>query len=446
MKIILNIFIALFIFIQFSSDLYSQSGYTFPEFKEKLFPYFDEALIKDVQLELPTGDNYRIWGWSVGEYSGDGYYDLAFAIRHFGLREKTVDVYLFVDIEGYLTKVEKLSRNYVEIPLEVGLVIRENTCYITEKFEKFHWAIKGYTFDNGSLSLVDEFITKKIDRFTHESYRNFVELKSNERYLLTSNGKIEFDADYITIPSYPRGKQIFKGFFNEAYSFDIDFVHKGAYEWKGENDASFYVRSAYDAKYLYLMISVVDDNVIVPSCEDCNSDKIDIWMDLNDISKFKNRFVKDIGNTIDYRNQIDENTFKFSVFLGDFAEESSNINISTSDDLNGLQKIGSKNIKSISKRTDNGYVAKIRIPFSLLNFNACPVKDEIVEWGCTVIVHDVDNEFRPEEKTEIATSKFSSADPTSYGSIILIPENEWYGQSENIYTDKIISYILEYGL
>jgi hypothetical protein len=71
--------------------------------------------------------------------------------------------------------------------------------------------------------------------------------------------------------------------------------------------------------------------------------------------------------------------------------------------------------------------------------------DEFYEIGCTFVVIDYDNEYRPEEKTEIATSAFIPYDPSTYGSLILIPDGKWYGKSENIFTEDVIKNLFEYG-
>ena len=60
-------------------------------------------------------------------------------------------------------------------------------------------------------------------------------------------------------------------------------------------------------------------------------------------------------------------------------------------------------------------------------------------------MHDIDNEFRPEEETQIATSVFDKTDPSTYGSIMLIPTNKWYGSAINVYKDDIIKALNEYG-
>jgi hypothetical protein len=436
----------LFILLLSISAAFSQSGMVFDEFREVIDKYFDEALINDVEKEMPVGSNYKIWGWDVGDYSGDGYFDLAFTLREYGLRNRIVKVFMFVDIEGYLVLVDILEKQFVEIPLEVGVVIKDNSCYLTEKIKKFNWNIEGYRFDNGSLSLVDEFETSKINKFTKETYTNYVELTKSEKYIVTSNGDIEFKADYLTIPSYPRSKLIYKGYEDEIFSFDVDYIKKGAYDWDGKEDAAFKVRSAYDDDFLYFIINVFDDKVVVPSCEECTADYIDLWIDMFDYYELESKFVKDVGYKLKMQEDLDTNLYKFSIYLGDYESERPKVNIETNLNLSANQKSASNLIKAISKKTNSGYIVKVKIPFDLIGIDIDKIQNgEINEYGCSVLVHDIDNEFRPEEETQIASSKFTDDSPASWGSLFILPPNKWYGRSKNIYRSKILKYIDEYG-
>jgi len=425
--------------------VYSQAGMTFQEFSSKIEPYFDQALIDDIRKELPIGDNFKVWGWDVGDYSGDGYFDLAFAVKKFSNKKREVEVYMFVDIDGYLTKVEQLTVPFVDIPLEVGVVIKADNCYINQKLKQYHWSIKGYEFDNGSLILVDEYETEQIDKYTHQSYKNYQEFNTKERVIVTSNNKEEFNARFTTLPSYPRGRKIYKGYEDEVFNFDIDYIYKGAYDWKGEDDASFYVKSAHDDEFLYFIVSVKDDEVIVPSCEECSGDMVEMWLDVNEIEGGKNRMIKNISHYIEYRNSIKEGVYRFSIYLGNFEDEKPYINISSNQEMNTFQKANKDKIKIVTKEVDEGFRIKFKVPFTVLGFSANPASKKEKEFGCSFVFHDIDNEFRPEQKTEIASSLFSSQKPTSYGSIILFPEDKWYGESKNIYKDKILKYLKEYG-
>lgn len=428
------------------SSAYSQSGMKFVEFAMKLDPYFDKLLIEDIQKQLPKGTDYTIWGWDVGDFSGDGYFDVAFTVKKSSERGRTVHVYQFVDVDGFLIEVNRISKQFVELPLEIGVVIRNNTCYVTEKKEKFNWKIIGYSFDKGSIILEDEFHTHRIGDLTHESYHNYRKLRNNEKYLVTRTGEETFYRDYMTIPSYPRGKTIYQGYTEEAETDFIDYVHAGAWDWKGAVDASFKVSSAYDEQNLFFTVKVFDDNVVVRECDTCIADNIDIWFDVNIPVENGDRFMIREDNKISFRNISDKGMYRFSFYPGDFVNEQAYVKIGTNDNLNSFQRIETRNIKAVANLHSDGYIIKFKIPFAVLGYPSNPVqRNEVLEMGCTVIVNDYDNKFRPEEKSEIATSAFIPNNPSTFGSLLVIPHDLWYGEAENIYRQPIIENLLEYG-
>ncbi len=429
-----------------AASLKSQSGMAFAEFAKKLHPYFDRELIMDIQRQLPQGSDYKIWGWDVGDFSGDGYNDVAFSIKLAVQKQKKVETYLFADIDGYLVKVAQFTYPYVDIPLEIGAVISNNTCMITKKNEQYNWEIQGFTYDNGALVKHDEFTTKRLGSLTLETYFDFINLRNNLKLLNTSKGEETFFRDYMTIPSYERGRIVYNGYSNETISDFIDYVHKGAYFWEGKEDLSVKVRSAYDDTFLYMTVEIQDDEVVVENCDTCIADHIKVWFDISDpFPNGKRNYILD-ENNIEFKTVADSGIYCFSVFPGDYEKKSSYIEISTNSDISDIQQEESKKIKAISNLTDDGYIIKFKIPFLFLGLEEIPIRDNnFFEIGCTVIAVDYDNEFRPEEVTEIATSSFDEHDPSTYGSMIFIPNEKWYGTSVNIFTQDIINNLLEYG-
>lgn len=404
---------------------YSQSGMTFEELKYKISGYFDEALIKDIEKELPNGDNYRIWGWDVGDYSSDGYYDLAFAVRKFGVGNRKVDVFLFCDIEGYLVKVAQYEKDFYEIPLEVGIVIKDNVCYITQKEKQFHWYIEGYTFDNGNIILVDKFETEKQNSLTKETYKNFIDLKVKEKIIATKSGDVKHEQEFLTIPSYPRSSIVYKGFTNYAELFKIDNVIKGAYDWENRKDLSYKINSAYDKDFLYFHFDVNDDVLILPSCEDCSGDYLTIWFSIP-------------------QNKKDTNLIKVNMYLGDFVEEKASFSISSNIELDQKTKDYLSKLKVVSIEVDSGYSMKCKIPLQLLIDKDSSI-DQIEYISFTSLIYDVDNEFKPENISVMASSKFDEKNSKHFGKIIFVSKDNWYGSSKNIYSEKILQYIKEYG-
>ncbi|MFA5510895.1 MAG: sugar-binding protein [Candidatus Kapaibacterium sp.] len=430
-----------------TSITYSQSGIKFPELAKRIDPYFDTALIEDMRKQLPQGSDYNIWGYDIGDYSGDGYNDVAMSLRLSGDRSRKMHVYLFADIDGFLQKVGQFIYEFVELPLEIGVVIRDNKCYVTKKNKQYDWIMDAYSFDNGALMKSETFATRRVGDMTYEKVRNYVDLFGTDKYLFTRSGKEVFQKKYLVLPSYSRGRKIYKGYQAEMYSDYIDYVHVGAWWWKGQEDCSFRVSSAHDENYLYFTIEVNDESVVVAKCDTCITDMVDLWLDLN-IAGEDNKFVQydKKEDKISFRTSSESGIFKISVNPGNFLDKESEVKIATSDDLTLEQKTESINIKAVSNLTESGYIVRFKVPFIFLGFATNPAsKNNFVEFGATFVVHDYDNEFRPEEKTEIASSAFSQYDPSTYGSLVIVPHNKWYGESVNIYTEDIIKGLMEYG-
>ncbi len=429
-----------------ASELFSQSGMRFPELARRLEMYFNKEMIADIQNQFPQGGDYTVWGWDVGDFSGDGVLDAAFSVRIASQRGRIMQVFLFVDLDGYFVKVAQEQFEFVEIPLEIGVVIRNNTCYITRKNKQFDWLIRGYRFDNGSLIHLDEFTTKRIGNLTNESYRNFQTLRNTEKYLDTRTGRVQFLSDYMTIPSYSRGRLLYKGFQDYAFVDNIDYVPKGAFYWSGDDDLSYWVSSAYDDEFLYMTIKVKDDVIVPQSCDSCLADYVDVWFDMNPIKSGQDRFTIRNGDRITYRDNAETGLFRFTIYPGNYMERSASVHISTTDDLEAYQKIASRNVVAISDIQDSIYIIRFKVPFVFFGLQGNPLEHgKIVEYGCTVTVHDYDNEFNSTIYTEKTTSVFDPKNPATYGSFVLIPDKMWYGNARNIYQDDILKTLLEYG-
>lgn len=435
-KIIISIFLLIPI-------LLSAQGMSFDQFAPKIQKYFDNKLIADLQASLPSDGKYQIWGWDVGDFTGDGYYDVAFSVRYSSDKGKKIRAFMFADIEGYLVKVASFDYDFFAIPLEIGVVIRDNVCYITQKHKEFNWTIWGYTFKDGNLIKVDEFDTDRDGKFTKESYRNYVTLRNNEKYMKTTSGDIDYKIDFVTLPSYPRGKIISSGYSNEIYNDKVKYVKKGAFDWEGADDSSFKISSSYDSDFIYFSIDVVDDKVISPDCADCVGDYIDIWIDSKPLEEDK--IYHFLNRKIDLTEDKLEGYYNISIHPGDFYEQVPTVQLRTSDKDKAEVKEASQTINAFSDLTDNGYNIKIKIPISLIGLNKID-ENKFYEIPCTFILHDIDNTFRPEEETEIASTNDSSADSPTYGTLLIVPPNKWYGTVKNIYTEKILRYLSKYGL
>ena len=68
--------------------------------------------------------------------------------------------------------------------------------------------------------------------------------------------KLVFYTDYLVVPSYYRGRLVYNGYSSEIYVNNPNYVYQGAFNWSSDDDASFYLKSAFDEENLYLTFTV----------------------------------------------------------------------------------------------------------------------------------------------------------------------------------------------
>jgi hypothetical protein len=107
----------------------------------------------------------------------------------------------------------------------------------------------------------------------------------------------------------------------------------------------------------------------------------------------------------------------------------------------GLPMISAK-----SALRDNGYVIRLRIPFSAIGIRAREIGlSKAKEVGCTIVLHDIDNEFRPEEESTISTSDIEEMNPATLGILRFVPDDEAYGNVTPIFTTSVCTYLRTLG-
>lgn len=419
----------------------AQESITFEKLAELLDPYFAPELVGDVKTVLPAAP-FDVWGFDVGDYSGDGYNDLMVSIRLRSDRKNEMQVFYFVDIEGMLEVVRQESAKFVELPIEVGVTIGNGNAYLLYKREEYSWEIFGRRYRDGVVMLVDRYTTSRNVALTHEQYRNYQTLECFDRYLRVRDEEEVFRADFLTVPSYRRGRHISAGYAQTITASTSDFLLDGAYYWTGENDLAVNVRSAWDAQYLYYNV-MVDDDETVPSVEAGTGDHVEIWLDLYG---YGDRLTTG-SRKQDFRLTSDTNIYGLMVSLGDLLEQEPGVEISTTNLFDEGQTRATSKVRAVASRIDSGWSLKIRIPFALFGYETTPIdENSLLEIGSSVIVHDVDNPYRPEEVTMMGTShNFDSTKPATFGAIVLVPPTMHYGESENIFLDQVKERLQEIG-
>lgn len=421
----------------------AQDFITFEKLTELLDPYFAPELIGDVQLALPKTD-FQVWGFGVGDYSGDGYNDLVVSIRMSNDRSREMKIYYFVDIEGILEVVRQENVNFVELPIEVGVTVGDGNAYLMLKREEFNWQMYGWKYRDGVIMLVEEYTTKRNVAITHERWQNYQTLERFDRYMKVRDESELFRADFLTVPSYRRGRHISAGYAQTATASMSDYVVRGAYYWSGESDLRVSARSAWDADYLYFNVLVHDDETVPMTTDvDTIGDRVEIWLDTYG---YGDRFTTGARKQ-QFRDASDTNIYGLSISLGDLVDKDPEVRISTTNLFDPDQTRATSRIRAVASKTDSGWSLKVRIPFALFGYDGPPLTDDqLLEMGATVLVHDIDNQWRPNEETVMATShNFDSTKPTTFGALVLVPTSMHYGASDNIFVDQVRERLQEVG-
>ncbi len=426
------------------SHLQGQSAIGFDDLALRIDRYFAPELVQDVKDALPQSA-IDIWGFDVGDYSGDGANDLVIAFRLRNDGKRRVNVYWFVDDEGIMRLVKQKVTDFIEVPMEVGVAITGGEAITTRKIAEDNWEILGYQYRDGVEMLVSKRTTERQGALTYETFRNYQTLEGYERYINIADTVVVFRSDFMTIPSYSRGRDVSTGYQATASPVMSRYIQRGAYYLKDEKDLTLSVRSAYDNDYLYFNIKVRDDEVLPMPINDNDStaDRLELWLDMYSLG---DRFRVGRRNR-DFRMKTDSNIYAFNISLGDFVDQPAKVKIASSNFFDDVQLNSAKMIKAIAVRNDSGYTVKLRIPFAVFGFPAPPLDERgLTPFGANIIVHDVDNPYRPEETTTITTSQnFDRTKPATFGALVLVPKSVYYGESTNVFLGDLKDRLQEVG-
>jgi len=425
-------------------DSFGQTSITVEELEQRIAPFFAPELVQDIKDALPQA-GVDVWGYDVGDFSADGANDFVLAFRQKGDGRRKVNVYFFVDEDGILRLIKQMQTEFLELPIEVGVAITEGNAITTKKFGEGNWEILGYRYRNGVVMLVYRFTTDRQGQMAYETYRNFQSLEGYERYINAVDTTVVFRSDFLTIPSYTRGRDVSSGYQATANAHQSRYLLRGAYYWSDERDLTLFSRSAYDDDYLYFNVIVRDDEVIAPGLNgaDSTADRLELWLDMYSLG---DRFR--VGRRArDFRMKTDSNIYAFNISLGDFVDQQARVRIASSNNFDDVQLNAAKLIKAVAVRSDSGYALKLKIPFALFGFSAPPFDERgLTPFGANVIVHDVDNPYRPEETTSMTTSeRFDKTKPATFGALVLVPRNDFYGESVNVHLGEMKERLQEVG-
>lgn len=124
------------------------------EFMGMLDGIYSDNLIDEMSFNLP--ENITIYNYDIGDFSGDGYLDLAISYKDFTCRSKTFKVILLVNVANSTFKnVLDLEVKWRDSPFDVGFSISKSIVNITYRVNKY-WVFSSYTYQDDKLKLIRE--------------------------------------------------------------------------------------------------------------------------------------------------------------------------------------------------------------------------------------------------------------------------------------------------
>jgi hypothetical protein len=434
-------FLFAFVLLTSRSPAFSDYSISFEEFKKKLEGVFTEEQFKNLRTYLPK--QFEIWGYDVGDFSGDDEVDLAISVKPEDLAGKKVQVFFFVNDGADFIEASTLQVGYYEIPIEVGLTIEHGVCYMTSKEKEHHWFITGYTFHGGSFVLVDRFEVGRqaiggdtTAEIGHEVYDNYQTLASREDFFNVSNGKLFLGAHYYTFPVYRTTRKPLPDFVTCLQDTSGKYFVSGKENWRGPKDLSFSAKLAYDDSSFDCMINVIDDSLVVGAPEVTDGDCVCLWLDLK-----PSRINHSSGAAPNFRLQPDSNVMLMSISPGDFKANRPRLDLVLRKDPTDLQQHAIKSISVLSTKRAAGYSLRVRIPFSLFDDAKPPAV-----LGFTVDVNDVDRTTGDAAKTRLATSQLHDWDPSTFGVLRFIRGRGTYGEVRNLSIERLLKRIQDVGI
>jgi hypothetical protein len=419
----------------------SDYSISFDEFKRKLEGVFSEEQFTSLRSFLPQ--DFEIWGYDVGDFSGDDELDVAISVKPIDLKGKKVQVFFFINDGPSFIEASTIQVGYFEIPIEVGFTVEHGVCFMTSKEKDHHWFITGYTFHDGSFILVDRFEVGRhslgVDKNTeigYEEYNNYETLASRESFFNVSNGKLFLGAQYYTFPVYRMGRRPLPDFVTSLQDTSGKYFVAGKENWTGPQDLGFSASAVYNDSALYCHLRVIDDSLVVGTGEVTDGDGVNLWFDLE-----ASRMNASSGPAPNFRLQPDSDVMSMSISPGDFRTKRPRVAVLLHKQPSDLQRQGINSISVTSTKRANGYELLARIPFSLFDLEKPPSV-----MGFTAEVNDVDGSNGDLKRTRVATSELRDWDPSTFGVLRFIPEHGSYGEVRSLSIENLLQHLRDVGI
>jgi hypothetical protein len=459
-------------------------GMTIDSLESRLSSTFSPQLFKSLRDAITIRyDDQRVWGLATGDFSSDGRPDLAISLFDLAVpNNREVTVYLLVNEGHRFAKMFTKKYPYLATPIEVGLAVDGYVVTVVNKSSDQHWSQEGFTIYAGDVIQLEKLNTQATDfllggkpkSIGNEYYQNFESLFTSEKFFDFKNSQQILASKFYTFPAYSRMRSIYPGYGRDMYDTTTKFVIKGDIYRTNDKDLSIDKGlAAYDDEFIYISLTVHDDQVWGGNQKLEANDRISLWFDS---WTGQNRyFVKSAKGSVPlYRTKTDSSIYNIIFALPEVTSKNPRITASSAAMLSDEQEEASKQIRGLVTydTLDGkviGYTLKARVPFMFLGFETNPVgsyeerategmfdeskqkaasttaKDDFPRMGFTAVVQDIDNPALPDEVTQQATSDFRPDDPTSYGELVLVPTGKFYGSVQPTYLKTLTEELLRVG-
>ena len=426
----MNIFSSFFFLMIFSFVTFSQENCLskidfFTILSQKIPIYKLESLYNKIP------DNVCIWGYDIGDFSGDTLEDLAFSFKIIEDNTKNLEIRLYVNDNDSLSLVSNFELKYYSIPIEIGFTIQNSECNITHKISEEDWRIYSYSYKNDELKCTNIF--KSRSKIITGSRRKFVGYEKNmnqknnlvsENYYQLSTGRQYFKRKYYNTLCYYTNKN-HNLFFPTISLIDTNsmFITSGYLSWKDFSDLSISFNTYHDDSLVYFCYFIQDDCICMSNKQ--YQDYINLWIDYN---PKKLIFTKVDG--IYVRDGPDESINKYKIY---FDNKVIKYFLDSKGTIDSLEYI--KDIKTNFKKIiENYYFLEIYFQKTIFKTN------NMFGFGWQYFDFDSNNE----EPTVMSSGIIEEWNPSSLGEIYFIDDKEKNKINPNL--EKIFSKMIKFGI
>ncbi len=383
-------------------------------FAKQLRKRLTEEQVQSILSKLPEG--CKVFGFDIGDYSGDKNDDLVFSARSDENLRKEVGVYYFLNRGARFDLVKYTVKKYLSEPVEIGFSIDQGICSVTQKIGEYHWHIEGCRLDDMVFHQVTEWETQRLPRGTgfsgigYETTLNFRSFRTTELFYHASDVKQLLKQEYLTVPIYPSGLRLPRCVPESVGDSTSQSIVRGSSSWFGIDDASFFIAGRYDSTTVHLRVSIDDDKLLSSDSLE-SSDFLALAFDLSGKRK--------VDNYGTVRRTREDGILSMLLRMGNGGSVPPKLvmDAATTEDM---EKIFWRVKCSVDQQTLGTSMVELEFPAEIFercrNGSAC---------GFAAMYHDVDNPERVEWATDISTTGLFDPDrPDTFGRLLFIQGNE----------------------